>query len=497
MRFFRAAIILAAVAVAAFVAYWFFEIRQKQQKQEAAEQEALLFDFDADKVDRISLVSPDQRIVMVREAEEGEMTEGDAAGGEEASADTGADGQDAEAGAEETGDTETEEEEEPNWSIVEPVETPGDATSIGGLITHLGNLKRSDVVYEDLSKLSEYKLDQPSYSVRFTIRGEEGERGVDFGIKSLDDKKVFARVVGREQIITIPSEMRGNLSRTLFDVRDKTLVHFETGDLEGMVVLSGMDQIVLQKKDDGEWYLMPDEIPASDTRVDLFTGALQWGTFVAVEEEKGENLAPYGLHQPRLIATLFLEDKSPVLFSVGAPVDEERQFYYATRSSDGLIFQVKADTLNRLAKRTFDLKDRSIFNFTDDQVTSITMEWGDKAMTFEREGDGWKFADSGEVVEKAYKIDNVLRGIRTAEYQEHEPLHRGEPGYEETGIQDPAYTFTVRFEDKSPVTMHLTEKSDETGRLYLTPDSGETVYNTTGYFLTNLPQSREEMLGEE
>lgn len=460
MRFFRTAIILAVVAAVAGFTYWYFEIKRKTEKQEQAEQEALLFDFGGKKVERLTLERPDERIVMVREV----------------------------TGMDEEGN------EEVRWKIVEPVETRGDDMTIESLISRMRQAKHEEVVYESLDKLSEYRLDEPRFSVRFTLQGETAERGADFGIRTLDKKKVFARVVGDERIVTVTAQTQAELAKSLFDVRDKRIAVFESDDLEGMIVISALGQIVLKKEEDGQWYLMPEEIEASETRVDLFTGALQWGTFVEVEAEEGENFQRYGLDKPRVLATLKLTDQPPFLFAVGDPVDEERDFYYATRSSDNMIFQVKTDTVNRLVKTEFELKDRSIFQFTDDQVTDITMKWDDKNMTFRREGDGWKLADSGEVVERGYQVDNILRGIRTAEYEKHEPLHPDDPGYTETGIRDPVYTFVLEFEDRQPLTLHLTEKNEETGRLYLTPDGGETVYLTTGYFLNNLPESREELL---
>lgn len=460
MKFFRTAIILAVVAAVAGFTYWYFDVKRKAEKQKQAEQEALLFDTGDRQVERLTLAWPDQRIVMVREV-------------------TGTD----EEGAEKT-----------RWKITEPVQTGGDDLTIETVINKLKQARREEVVYESLEKLEEYQLDQPRFSVRFTLRGETAERGIDFGIRTLDGKNVFARVLGDERILAVPSQTQSDLARKLFDVRDKRIAVFEDQELEGMIVLSGLGQIVLRKEEDGTWLLMPEEIKASGTRVDLFKGALQWGTFVEVMEEEGEHFERYGLDKPRVLVTLKLRDSPPFLFAVGDPVDEEAKFYYATRTPDNMIFQVKADTVNRLVKTEFELKDRSIFSFTDEQVTGISMEWDGRSLAFLREGDDWKLADSGEVIARGYKVDNILRGIRTAEYQEHEPLHPGDPGYEQTGIQDPVYTFEIELRDREPLTLQLTENNEETGRLYLTPDGGETVYLTTGYFLNNLPESREELL---
>jgi hypothetical protein len=161
-----------------------------------------------------------------------------------------------------------------------------------------------------------------------------------------------------------------------------------------------------------------------------------------------------------------------------------------------MIFEVKADTVERLVKSEFELKDRQIFSFQDEEVDEITLSHPGGDFEFVREGeDDWAFADDGEIVENGYQIDNILRGIRMAEYEVREPLTRGDPDYARTGIDEAPYRITLGFGvDREPLNVALTEKNEETGRTYLTPDGGDTVYLTSGYFLSYFPSSREDLM---
>ena len=104
-------------------------------------------------------------------------------------------------------------------------------------------------------------------------------------------------------------------------------------------------------------------------------------------------------------------------------------------------------------------------------------------------------SDTGEKLERGYRIDNIVRSITAAEYEERDPIKKGESGYSETGIEDSKYLVTFTFADKRPgLTVRITEKDEQTNKLWLTPDGGSTVYHTSGYFVSNFPDKREDLL---
>jgi len=280
-------------------------------------------------------------------------------------------------------------------------------------------------------------------------------------------------------------------------MRDKSIAHFEGEDLDALSVMSAVQFIMLEKID-GKWYLMPKKIRASDARVDILKGNLQWGSFVEVMEEKADarSLNKYGLDNPRVVVSMKFNDGSVYLLAVGNSVKEgTAQFFYATRSTDNMIFKLQEETVNRLLRNEFDMKDRSIFDFKQEDVKAITLKWDDKSYKFSREEDDWKFTDTGEILDRGYKIDNIVRGIATAEYEQREPIKKGDPDYQKTGIDSPKYRVGLKFANgREPVTVTLTGKDEKTGKLYLSPDNGETVYFTSGYFVSYFPESREDLM---
>ena len=194
-----------------------------------------------------------------------------------------------------------------------------------------------------------------------------------------------------------------------------------------------------------------------------------------------------------------INDGSNFTFVLGDSITEnDAELYYAMRSTDTMIFQVNSEIISRLLMRKFDLKDRTIFEGIDGgDVVMVELEKEGITYSFSRyDEDDWAFSDTDEKLERGYKIDNIIRSITTAEYEEREPLKRGEKGYKETGIENEKYNVTFKFKEgkRPPLTVKLTQQNEETGKLWMTPDDGDTVYYMSGYFVSNFPETREELL---
>jgi hypothetical protein len=373
------------------------------------------------------------------------------------------------------------------------------------MITSMFQGSTEEVIWESLEKEAEYGLDNPTLSMRFFYEGDDTPHGIDLGKETLDHKKIFAKVVGEERIYTVPATILNVLKRSLFDLRSKKIAPFEKEEIQAVSILTGLDLILLEKEGD-DWYLLPDRIKASETRVDIYTGTLRWESFVEILEEKGTSFAKYGLDSPRLFLNFKLKDGSNFVFVVGDMVQEgDAQFFYATRSSDNMIFQLKGETVQKLLTSSFHLKDRRIFDFDRSLVNRITFRKDDVSYSFEkRDVEEWELTGTenvegaeefkGMILERGYKVDNVVRGLGTAEYEDFDPIQRGDANYEMTGIDNPVYEIEFYFEDDTkPVSVVMTEKDEQSGKAFLSPDNGQTVYHTSGYFLTNFPESVGEL----
>jgi hypothetical protein len=495
MKFFRSAIILAVVLVVGGGAYWFFDVKRKKDKTEKKEKEALLFAKSDKKVSKLVLKEKGKEPIAIQLKPKAEAKQ---AGAEETGkAGEGEDKKEAEGAAEkDTEDDEEETEEEDEWLILSPVETGGDAANIKQILASLKEAKREEVVQESLAKEGEYGLQDPDFSVEFSYEGETETHGIAFGVGTLDRKRLFAKLLGGSQVITVPSTLKSALAKTLFDLRDKRIAPYKNDEVAEVTKISVVEAFNLKKEGDA-WYFMPEKTKALESRVDLYTGYLRWGSIAEVVEEKGnlKNFRTYGLDKPRLILTFKLKDGGSFLFWLGNPVKQgDAEFYYAARSSDAMIFQVTADTARSLSMTKFQIKDRHIFDLSPQDIVKASFKYGDQDFTVEKEGEEWKFAGAKEFLEKGYSIENTIFALATAEYEDVPPVKKGDPLYKSIGLDATKYTITLYFNDnREPLTFKITDK-DQESKAWMTPDDGKTAYRIFSYFMSNLPEKKEELM---
>lgn len=464
MMFFRKTIILIFIFIVAVCTYWYFDV--KENKNEVSKQlSPSLFDPSDRQIVTIILKKkgkPD--IVIEKKSKDATPNKKNA-------------------------------KNQSKWIITSPIKTGGDNYAIDDIINSLKEGKMGQIVWEHLEKQNDYDLNNPHFSLRFYYDGEDTAFGIDFGIESLDKKKDFVKVLGKNNIFSVSTDIRHSLDKNLFDLRDKRICPCSRDDIIGISLLSQSQSFVL-KKENGEWYFMPERMKASKRRIDTYTGTVRWGNFDQVEEESSTRFVKYGLDKPFLQLNFELRDNLKYLLVVGNPVTgTNERFYYAMRSSDAIIFQVRSRLVNNLVTSNFELKDRHIFDILEKDVRVVTLEKDGTVNSFVRHDDDWELHDTGDKFKHGNKIDNIIRSIANAEYEEREPLMKGDKGYAATNIENAKYIVIFSFENnRRPLTIKLTEKDEKTGKLCLTPDDGNTVYYTNGYFLSNFTDNTEDLI---
>ena len=133
--------------------------------------------------------------------------------------------------------------------------------------------------------------------------------------------------------------------------RSPELFKFDPADLRFIEVRTGGGQVRAERSEGGEWRLTsPEAAPADPARLDSV--GRQLGSLVAgrVVEEQPSDLAPYGLSQPVLTATVGLKDgrQEQLFFGQTNPAGLSR---YARKAGDPRVYLVSNslyDDLNRL-----------------------------------------------------------------------------------------------------------------------------------------------------
>jgi hypothetical protein len=374
MRF-RSTLVLALlfVALGAYVYLVEFKRAEEEEKKET------LFTFETDDVTAVALVYPDRTIEMRR-----------------------ADG---------------------TWRLTTPLDADADQASVDNLIRAIAEceVKRK---LEDVSEdLTPYGFDEDGISVRVTLASGELPE-IKVGKATPVGFSTYVKRADKPEVFLTGSAFRSGMDKQVKDLRDKTILSFEAGDAEE-IALGGEDRGLLLKKTDGRWRIeRPGPHAADDATVRGFLSNLTGLRATDFPSESPENLAEYGLEEPRLtVRVSFGEKREPIEVQLGKKEDDEQ--VYVRVAGRPTIYEVGSWHYRDLDKGPLDFRDRQIFAFTKGDAGTVEVHpRGESAFVLERDESGtWKIKD--EPVEPvASTVDRFvddLAGLKGYEIAEDEP----------------------------------------------------------------------------
>ncbi len=185
-------------------------------------------------------------------------------------------------------------------------------------------------------------------------------------------------------------EIRGGEQRRTEIERAKELLSFEESAARRVELDRGDTLVVLQREDD-EWRLRaPVEDVADQEAVERLLRNLRETERERVVADSAaaagnEALAArYGLDRPRLRVLVELASGPLDTIVFGAESPAERYAYAQQRGANRQIFVVRLWRFDNLNKGAFDLRDRRVLPFDQEQVQAIRLDWPESTVAAER-----------------------------------------------------------------------------------------------------------------
>jgi hypothetical protein len=259
----------------------------------AAVRDKTVVQFDRDTVTRLDVESPKGRVTLVREND--------------------------------------------RWRIEAPQAVAADQVEAGGLLVTLQNLRAQAFLGEDAAAIPRF-LARPEVKVTVTDAGgpkslllaPSPERRAGQGM-------AYAAVADRGPVVLVDAKTLADFSRTVGDLRDRTLLGgLEPKDVKRMQLVVGGQSIVLERSGETDWRVVePAKGAAKSSKVEdlLYTlRGLKWKDLVA---PGGEDPARYGLDKPRVEVRLHRADGTEIAGAVFGKEDGDR-LYLKTRNAPAI-----------------------------------------------------------------------------------------------------------------------------------------------------------------
>lgn len=227
--------------------------------------------------------------------------------------------------------------ENDKWRITAPQALAADQVEAGSLLVKLHGLRAQAFLGEDAAAIPKY-LARPE--VKVTVTDAEGAKSVLLAPspeRRGGQPTAYAAVAGRGPVVLVDGSALKDLSRTVNDLRDHTVLSgLEPKDVKRLVLTTGGQSLTVERSGDTDWKVIePAKGAAKSSKVEDFLYTLRGLKWKDVAAPGGEEPAKYGLDKPGVEARLFRADGTEIAAILFGKQEGER-LYLKTRAAPAI-----------------------------------------------------------------------------------------------------------------------------------------------------------------
>jgi hypothetical protein len=292
------------------------------------------------------------------------------------------------------------------WKIVEPVQADGDKSTISAVLNMFNNAKKDRIISSDPAEYSTFGLEPAVGTLVLVHNGASDTLWV--GDETPTGSNVFARKSGSPDVFITATTLKTNVNKSLFDLRDKSVLSFETSQVRSLQLDDKNGQFKLAKSG-GEWSLTaPKNYPADKSEVDKLLNRLNSEKIREFRDENPQDLRPYGLDAPVVRVDLSLgENLARKTLFIGKPVNDK---FYARDEARPPVFLVDSAFVSVLSPKLFDLRNKKLNKFTALDVSRFELEFSGQTIVCTKDSAGtWTMTQPPSRKPKSWKMSSIIR----------------------------------------------------------------------------------------
>jgi Domain of unknown function (DUF4340) len=305
------------------------------------------------------------------------------------------------------------------WMLTEPVRAKAEQRTVDDVLDGLVEGKRERVVAEQATDLGEFGLQEPSLVVEATTKGVATPTVLQIGARTPTFSSYYAREGDQAKVLMIPTSLQTKFDKTVFNLRDKTVLALDQTQVRRVEVHQGEQLIAAEAAGEQGWKLVaPLEAMADKTKIADFLSAIHGATVKEFVEETPQDLTPYGLNPPRWRLVFFVGDERAEKSLLLGEEDSAKGGIYAKRGAMDNVFVMDAKLLEKLPKAVSDWRDRRLMAFKRDEVERFEIHVGDEVtevVCVENCGkipdDRWQIKRPLEAAADAIKVRTLVRNL--------------------------------------------------------------------------------------
>lgn len=405
----------------------------------------------------------------------------------------------------------------PDWTILEPVEVPGDSAAWQAMASAVAAINVNDRIPPGELDLAGVGLEAPVTKVVAATKDDKSFE-VWVGKKNPFDESYYVRAgpkAGESDVMLVASHHVDSLQKTLLELREQRVFTFGSNEVDSVEVTHRKPSdtaVTFKTVRDGEagkhtfgdrWKLVQpvDALADSDAlsnMVNTFTSARSLGWV----DEPSKGMAQYGLDEPATTVKVMAAGKEYVL-SLGMVEKNGVSSYWGKRADRPQIAQLNKDWFESVRKDLMSLRDKRIIDFDRDTVGSIKLGGSAGAITLIKKPadaayvDIWRVTEPKDAPAKSWKVSSLLYTLNSLKMSRFAKEGLAGPTPEDVlttyGFKQPSRTITM-LDPSGKELFTLWVGKQEGSDVYVMRKDGPSVGVMEAKKLEELPSKVEDFL---
>ena len=295
-----------------------------------------------------------------------------------------------------------------HWQLTQPIQTVGDDNNWNAIASMFEWAKMERIVSTEPAEYNSFGLLPPRAVL--VLEGTRASDTLYVGDASPIGSLVYARKAGSPQVFLTTSSLWANVNKSLFELRDKSVLHFDQSKVTSLEIDNNKGNFYLSKEG-GEWQLLrPQSYRADSPKIAELLNSLQYQKTTQFVAEQAHDVRSFGLDRPWAQVKLGLNSGlNSQVFSIGKASDVS---FYARDGSRPMVFLVDSSFVNDLQVGLADLRDKKLLHINTSAVNGLTLTVSDTTFVCQKDTAGnWIMVEPFSRPVRGWKMTGILSDL--------------------------------------------------------------------------------------
>jgi len=361
------------------------------------------------------------------------------------------------------------------WQITSPQPLGVEQSTVSPMLSSLSTLSSERLVEEKASDLGQYGLSDPALVATITEKNNKTHE-LMLGDQTPAGSAVYAKLDGDLRVFIIASYNKGNIDKSVNDLRDKRLLTVDADKISKVELIAKKEDIEFGRNKDGWQIVKPKPLRTDGPQVEELVHSLTEARMDlgGAEQDAKQIASAFASATPVATARVTAETGTQEL-----QVRKNKDDYYAKSSAVEGVYKVAGTVGKGLDKGLEDFRNKKLFDFGFSEPNKIEIHDGAKSYFLTKGGEDWWNGSGKKLdVESAQSVVDKIRDLSASKFVD-------------SGFTTPVIELTVTSNDGKKVEKVQVARKDAA---YIAKREGEaSLYEVDAQAVAGLEKAAEEM----